>query len=688
MREREKMEAETIGTSNLVTCLGTTYENENLRKIHFSNALRKKLETPGFQKAEGFPDGCNEDIIGISNPPYYTCCPNPWIEEFVRLYGNTKQSESILKPFSENMKPDKNHPVYSFHPYHTKVPPEIIEKLIKHYSNPGDIVLDVFCGTGMTGVAAKECGRNVILNDLSPVASFIAGVNVTSVDAVTVAKEIERIIGESSKDWGWVYQTIENGKEKAVDYYVWSDVFTCPRCSGEFPFFPHGVIHHGNKVETRKNFPCPFCDAELNVRRVKRVIVNGEKKKSMVWVNAGSTKSKIARTPCNYDFEVFDKVVSAYKNTLLWIPREPINPDGYSAKLAQLGNKAICDTGRFLSERNAIVFADLWMRTGQIENVAIRNEVRACLTSISTVVSERQGYFGGGGGMSGKLYMPIVRMEKNIYTCLERKIKKMMDAESSKPKNHSGYIVTTQSATSMPGLPDESIDYIYIDPPFGGNIIYSEMNLMLESWLKVKTNAVHEAVIDETKAKRIKDYGALMRDSLSECYRVLKSGKWMTVEFHNSQADVWNVIQSSLAEAGFIVAQVCRLDKGSTTILEDIRPNSVVQDLLISAYKPHVKSTEFSLTNLDEKFDVWQFVQNCLVDISHRENTSEKFSERNPKILFDKLVSFCLEKGLLIPFSSGQFYKEIRKRFVEVDGLIFLQDDISSDEEESRQLIS
>ncbi len=47
----------------------------------------------------------------------------------------------------------RNSAAYNVHPYHTKVPPEAILPLLKHYTRPGDVILDPFAGTGMTGVA-------------------------------------------------------------------------------------------------------------------------------------------------------------------------------------------------------------------------------------------------------------------------------------------------------------------------------------------------------------------------------------------------------------------------------------------------------------------------------------------------------------------------------------------------------
>jgi 16S rRNA G966 N2-methylase RsmD len=79
-----------------------------------------------------------------------------------------------VKPLPEGLVAGKNTYVYDAHTYHTKVPPQAIAYLIEHYAEPGELVLDPFCGSGMTGVAALRTGRIPILIDLSPAATFIA----------------------------------------------------------------------------------------------------------------------------------------------------------------------------------------------------------------------------------------------------------------------------------------------------------------------------------------------------------------------------------------------------------------------------------------------------------------------------------------------------------------------------------
>ena len=155
---------------------------------------RKKLTKEDIDKVRGgFPIGTDEDIIALSDAPYYTACPNPFIEEFIRENG-TPYDEATddyhREPFAADVSEGKADPIYMAHAYHTKVPHKAIMRYILHYTNPGDIVFDGFCGTGMTGVAAQMCGvadismqhllrselrsdiefgtRSAVLNDLAP----------------------------------------------------------------------------------------------------------------------------------------------------------------------------------------------------------------------------------------------------------------------------------------------------------------------------------------------------------------------------------------------------------------------------------------------------------------------------------------------------------------------------------------
>ena len=121
-----------------VECLGLTFANDDARREHFLAILREKLQDPAFRQIEGFPMGSDEDILALSDPPYYTACPNPFIAEFIRLYG-TPYDPAVpyhKEPFAADVSEGKNDPIYNAHSYHTKVP----HKAIMRYSYPMQVV--------------------------------------------------------------------------------------------------------------------------------------------------------------------------------------------------------------------------------------------------------------------------------------------------------------------------------------------------------------------------------------------------------------------------------------------------------------------------------------------------------------------------------------------------------------------
>ena len=190
-----------------------------------------KEDIDKVRNIEGFPIGTDEDIIALSDAPYYTACPNPFIEEFIKENGHPYDEvtdDYHREPFAADVSEGKTDPVYMAHAYHTKVPYKAILKYIMHYTSPGDIILDGFCGSGMTGIAAQKCGdieelsglgftneeistnlgvRKAILNDLAPVATFISYCfnnpeNITEYDSA-----VRSAIEDCKKEFAWMYKT-------------------------------------------------------------------------------------------------------------------------------------------------------------------------------------------------------------------------------------------------------------------------------------------------------------------------------------------------------------------------------------------------------------------------------------------------------------------------------------------------
>jgi hypothetical protein len=158
-----------------VECLGMTFPNDQARREYFSGKLKEKLNDPEFRKIEGFPIGDDEDILALSDPPFYTACPNPFITRYVEQHASKTHAPHVA-PYSQDVTEGKGDNSYYIHSYHTTVPPTAVSRLIDYYSPHDAIILDLFSGSGMTGVASTLVeGKRIwpILIDLGVAATFI-----------------------------------------------------------------------------------------------------------------------------------------------------------------------------------------------------------------------------------------------------------------------------------------------------------------------------------------------------------------------------------------------------------------------------------------------------------------------------------------------------------------------------------
>ena len=700
--------------------------------------LTKEL-LDSLREIEGFPLGKDEDIIALSDPPYYTACPNPWIEEFIREHGKPYDEENDdykREPLAADITEGKNDPIYNAHSYHTKVPYKAIMRYILHYTEPGDIVFDGFCGTGMTGVAAQMCGdretveslgyrvdeegniynekgekisklgvRYAILNDLSPAATFIAYNYNTPVDVKEFEREAKRILEEVEKECGWMYETrhVVNGKvqikreidgtEKPVmgkiNYVVWSDVFVCPSCQKEFVFWDVAVDKEAGKVLSE--FNCPHCNTGLKKKDVERAWVTKydkdigktikQAKQVPVLINytveENGKKKRYEKVPDEYDFELLKKIDEM--NIPYWYPTDPIPKGDKTGEPIRIG---ITHVHHFYTKRNLWVLAAIYSRLLKVKDTRIRNGLILAFTSTLDRSTKMNRFrFGGTGGLSGTLYIPSLIFERNVIFLSQNKytdiLKAFLEIRNIHKMANMSLLActTTHSSTNCKHMPAECVDYIFTDPPFGGNLMYSELNFIWEAWLRVFTNNKPEAVINSTQGKGLLEYQRLMEACFKEFYRVLKPGRWMTVEFHNSQNSVWNAIQEALQRAGFVIADVRILDKKQGTFNQVNVTSAVKKDLIISAYKPSAKFEKAFAEHADTEKGVWEFIEQHLEKLpmpAIKDGKIEVIAERQKYLLYDRMVAYYIQHGFRVPISAAEFYRGLDERFPERDGMYFL----------------
>ena len=742
--QNELFSSADLNASN-VECLGMTFASDSDRRNYFLDKLHEKLQDPDFRNIEGFPIGNDEDILALSDPPYYTACPNPFLEEFIQHYGKPFDAEVNgyhREPFAADVSEGKNDPIYNAHSYHTKVPHKAIMRYILHYTEPGDIVFDGFCGTGMTGVAAQLCGdkatveslgyrvekdgtildddrqpfsklgaRRAILNDLSPAATFIAYNYNTPVDVAAFEREARRILAEVEAECGWMYETlhrsplaplVKGGKEEVplfkgdlggspkgrINYTVWSDVFTCAECAGEIVFWDVAVDKVAGQV--RDEFECPHCNALMTKRKMERAWVTKydsainqtirQAKQVPVLINYTYGKKRHEKTPDDFDLALIEKIEGL--DIPYWFPTNEL-PKGYNTEQPK-GSHGIANVHQFYTKRNLWILSRCRNLLKMLSGSFWINAADRYLSKMSKLGTTYYLHGGGGAvnaGLLGTLYIPSFSVESSVIDCLltrTPKLLRVLKSLKSELPSSVASSVSSQSSSNI-SVKNDLVDYIFLDPPFGGNIMYSELNFLWESWIKVFTNNISEAIENKVQGKNIDDYRHLMTKCFSEAYRILKPGRWMTVEFSNTQASVWNAIQTALQEAGFIVANVSALDKKQGSFKAVTTTTAVKQDLVISAYKPTV-ALEQSLDRRDEN-TVWEFVRVHLSNLPHvktKQGELQFIAERDPRILYDRMISYFFQRGIPIPLSSSDFQAGLAEKFTERDGMVFLPDQLTA----------
>ena len=498
--------------------------------------------------------------------------------------------DSIVLPATISV--PRTDPIYNCHSYLTKVPIGAIKPFIETFTSPGEVVVDFFAGSGMTGLAALALNRRARLSDISVLGKHIATGYLVDAPAQNVRSAGDRVIAESRKALGNLYTTkrASDGANVEMIRTIWSFTYVCPSCGKEMVYFM--ALNQEGAVPQN----CPSCGGPFTRRSWRRgqdvpveVVVKGENGRQMAQAVRGTDRRNI--------------LTASRDSRLHSVPSLPIEEDREMFSRSGLGRSGMTETGKFFSARNGIALTELWRAINDVEDEAIRQELRFAFTAILPRASMRYQWSAKRplNAQNQTYYIAPVYFEWNVFDLFSRKVNAVIRANKAlfgesdllNSQNLRDVSYNIASADALTHLNDGSVDYVFTDPPFGSNIFYSDMNLFHEAWLGQTTDHAREAVVYTTGKRKKRSgtrYEELLRSAFSEAFRVLKRGRYMSVVFGNSSGQIWGLVQRALRDAGFESSpvHVAILDKGQRSVkgLNSGSEGVVTVDLIVTVQKP------------------------------------------------------------------------------------------------------
>ena len=209
----------------------------------------------------GFPHGEIEDILNLSNPPWHTACPNPFLGAFVEASRQAPRSGRAVPPQAVRGRRQRGQDPSrlpgtrlshqgatsgdcALHPplHRARRPGSGRFRGHRHDRGGGAMVRD--CAGEATGKNWKRCGpregfgkpswglRRTIQNDLSPLAGFIAANYALpfDLDAFAEAGRVRCSTASRRNSAGCTRPCTPTARRRGrIDYTVWSEVFQLSR---------------------------------------------------------------------------------------------------------------------------------------------------------------------------------------------------------------------------------------------------------------------------------------------------------------------------------------------------------------------------------------------------------------------------------------------------------------------------
>lgn len=549
-----------------------------------------------------------------------------------------------IKPIESTVEAKPHRPVYRMHRYFARRPYTVFANLVSHYSKENEVILDPFCGGGVTLVEGLIQNRRVIGYDVNPLAIFVTKMELEDVDLEKFKIIQKQIMQQFQSINDRIFGTIcrKCSKKAVAEWFEYSSLTKCDACKYVFK------ISTANKVGMGR-WQCPNCSTPKRFSpdaKTRSEIIN-------VCYRCNHCDHKEITEPIFSDFESFEKIkkeLLIQKNNNLWIPNEKI-PDCNMQRESALFKKGIVKFEQLFTERHLLSLGYLHDIITKLDDPLKEWMLFAFSSTIrytNKMVTRNTSWRGNRPLEWNKpgFWLPSIHLEANVLEEFSRrciaiikgkqdyleKIEKKPQYKKStlqvlKDKTPS-YHVNTRSSTDM-NLPDDCIDSIITDPPYGSYVHYADLSNFWSVWLpeskgmgKVIDDS-EEAVIARKNfpgAKNVNDYQRILEHCFKECFRVLKSDKYMVLTFHNREPRAWATLLISALKAGFQLSSKGMIfQEGIASYrhtAQSRRSGSVIGDFIFSFYKPSTKSalkpTKTNNAKVNDK-EIIKIIKNILI---------------------------------------------------------------------------
>lgn len=477
--------------------------------------------------------------------------------------STTSKRKSLARrdPLPEYVSSTKGTATYQAHTYPTKIPPNAIIPFIEASTAPGGVVADIFSGSGMTGVAALLCGRGAALSDLSPGAVHLSTNHTRHVDP-------ERLLGAvAALDAAWMLKyeqdlyaaSVDGGPSGLVRHTLWSEVYECPSCRK--PVVLWEVCEPDQPLP--RVIECRSCRNEFD-RTARRSV--GSVPAHVVVSPEGGGKL-VSGAPAEATLADLDRIDR--RRVRHWVPDAMIETHREMYIRSALHLRGVKTVADFFMKRPKLALSRLWYEIGCLDDADVRQALQFAFTNTAWHSSRMRRYNAKGGQrpLTGTLFIPQLVSEPNVFEVFRHQVKQLGRYYANLPITEGSVDVRCGSATDLSWLPDNSVDYVFTDPPFGNNIHYADCNIVWEAWLGETTDNDAEIVVNKSRqlangGKTLGDYERLLSEAFAEAKRIVDPSGRVSIVFHNSDDAVWSALLDAVETAGLHQAEVSILDKG------------------------------------------------------------------------------------------------------------------------------